>query len=1188
MNCRLWSTSTNREELHYLRSKSDDMYTRLMLQMGICIYDAVNNHKVPLPRQQAYPEHAVGIEDQLHEVIQLLELESERNAVAVILHGFGGIGKTTLADAIFARLEIKDCKFSTVRLFEDIESKPDITKLQTWILQDLEGRSDIDIRRFEDGQRALRVIFEKQEAFLYIDNALNNDALEKLLPMNLDKCKKLRLLLTARNTEIESVLQSCKIKKCHSYHVGYIASPEAMEFLERTLNGDSGGVDRLLVFKVVGSYIGASKDKEKAVRKVVEWRDNGKLFSIEKQYKVLESDGLFFAYDDLPEKAKDPFLEICLFFNGWDWDTVECIVGEDEFGSLQKRSLVENKSNRAIIHDVLLAIGRKRTKEFRLTSANDLCELLQKDRKEDVQAIKGIWLQDNEVEPVRILAQQLDGMHNSLRVLALGDTTIVEGKCQKKFQQLIYFQAGKVPNIPFDIARQEELRFLNYRPGVKDTDLLNLSKASYILSPSQASCDMPSKLKLIELHGDDISSDPPSFEITSEAVKKLKDLIVLKLDGFRGLKKLPEEIRCLSRLKELDLTGCQCVQLPQSLGDLNALQKIRLDSCRSLKELPQSLGKLQSLKCLELQFCESLTHLPAEIGSLSSLHMLDLSFCQSLKEVPRSFCSLSSLQYLNLMSCVNLLELPHCFGDLKALAVLNLEKCENLTSIPDSFGELTSLQSVSLNMNDCKKLTHLPEGFCKLSYIEDLSLARCYALEKLPQQFLKLVNLRRLNLERCIRLSRLPMGFSDLKSLAVLNLRDCEKLEDLCSDFHRLPSLQTLDLRDCPKLDGKWMESVMKIKTVDFVDIKGSQKLVEKWAEIDQNAGAGSSHLAVSTGKDSENSERIIKKISSRFFCDEWPLRTFEGELFHPSTIQSNTVLLVICDFDNTRDLCSYANLQIWKIMEKIVVDEIQINSDYVKIIYVGKYLSGLPTNIASSVTAYASDNSDAHVFFHRVLSVFKGSDFDRSDDHCYFIATEVDEDGKQFSKLTDSWEELIFSKSDTYRSIKSLVESPQDSNINLLRVFLEPTQGTSFPLINSNTEEVNVDWLEGKVVLLFISTPGQFYNSSSVSSLTEMYGEVQGGNNFDIVSIPIILDANSKDFERISKDVPWLIIQNPWLLKSAVFYFFLNDCNYSMGMEHDPILVVVDPKGRISNKNALPMVESLGADAYPFISNHQ
>ena len=62
-----------------------------------------------------------GIKGPLKTVIELMG--SEKNAAAVILHGFGGMGKTTLVHAGFARLfdvNIEVCRFLFVRLFDNI------------------------------------------------------------------------------------------------------------------------------------------------------------------------------------------------------------------------------------------------------------------------------------------------------------------------------------------------------------------------------------------------------------------------------------------------------------------------------------------------------------------------------------------------------------------------------------------------------------------------------------------------------------------------------------------------------------------------------------------------------------------------------------------------------------------------------------------------------------------------------------------------------------------------------------------------------------------------------------------------------------------------------------------------------------------------------------------------------------
>eukprot|EP01018_Ginkgo_biloba_P001072 Gb_13428 [translate_table: standard] len=1171
---KFFRTSMNSEELLGLRSNLDDMYTRLMLQMGICIYDAINNPKTSLPRQNAYPHDAVGLEEQFYKVIQLLELQSETNAVAVILHGFGGMGKTTLADAIFARLDIEDCKFSTIRLFENTESVPDITKLQTWILQDLTSSKESvpDIRRFEDGRRLLSDILEKEQAFIYIDNVLKKDQLQKLLPKKLDNSKKLRLLLTARNEYIADVLKLCGIKTC-IYSVEPLVSKAAKEFF-KGLNIDEIASEEIhkildicngipLMLAVVGGYIFSSENKDEAYSKVIEWHKSGKAFSVEEEDN-LETNGLNFAFEDLPASLKDPFHDICSFFTSWDWDKVAAIVGQEELISLKKRALLrKEESNKKVnVHDVILRIGLNQTKGKRFTTADGLREALEDNK--DIQGIKGIWLQDNMPEPFHIPAAQLDSMHNSLRILALGGMTFVDGKCTKKFEQVIYFQAGFVPNIPFDITTLKELRFLKYIH--EENKNLNLSK-------------MPSKLKVIKLDGQRLS---PPFEITREAVQKLHNLQIFKLKWFDGLKKLPEEISFWGRLKELVLSGCKSIEeLPNGLGELNALQKLNLHNCQSLKQLPESFEKLQSLKKLDLSYCYSLTQLPSNFGSLISLQEVNLDFCNSLKELPHSFQNLSSLLLLNLNQCSELLQLPDGLGNLKSLVHLHMEKCENLRSIPDSFGQLTSL-AVSLKMNLCRKLTELPDGFCNLTFVKDLSFARCFALHKLPKRLIELVNLRRLNLEHCTQLSRLPEGFGELLSLEELDLSGCYSLEELSTDFHCLPSLQNLDLRKCRKLEGKWMESIVKIKTLEFVDIQGSEMLVEGWGTLAKLHGSW--HLAVRTGQDLDNVDNILNKLASRFFSDEWLLTDSHGEPFCSSTLATNTVLLVMLDSDPS-------DSQAWPWLEKVLLEEVQITSDNFQLIYVGQHFTELPISIKERILAYASYNSMVVMFFNKALSIFGNkeySDLYYDKTSSFFISMKVGEDERGYKSFS-SWKdisqyyllkEFILSRSETYLYIKNLVETNSiegsDSHVKLLGALLQTPEEPNSPLIKNSTEKMSVDDLQGKLILLLIGGA----HDHPFWSLTEMYVESHDGYNYEIVSIPIRTEQDWYYFEGILNSVPWPVISNPRSIKSGLLYFFEKDWKYS---PFSPILVVVEPNGRISNKNALPMVERLGVEAHPF-----
>eukprot|EP01018_Ginkgo_biloba_P001070 Gb_13429 [translate_table: standard] len=839
-----------------------------------------NCRKTAVPRQKAYPEHAVGIEEQFDKVIQILELESEINAVAVILHGFGGMGKTTLADAVFARLDIKDvlnlCGIKT-HIYSVEPLIPEAAK------ELFCGKSGANVNEIGSDEMQLKIV---------------------------EICKGIPLMLD-----------------------------------------------------VVGGYIFSSQNKDEAYRKIIEWHKKGKAFSVEKE-DSLEGNGLNFAFEELSELLKDPCLDICSFFTGWDWDKVAGIVGEDELYSLKKRALLrkEESNNRVSVHDVILRIGLNQTMGKRFTTVDGLREALEDNK--DIHEIKGIWLKyDKSAEPFHIPAAQLDSMHNSLRILALGDMIVVDGKCSKKFEQLILFDASDGSSIPFGICTLKELRFLSLNKYKENQDL-NMSLASPLFSSHSV---MPPKLRMINLRAKSVDgSSPLPFEITGKVASKLLDLQWLSLWSFRGLRRLPEEISCWTRLKELDISGFN-----------------------NLEEIPQGA------KNVFLWFKE-------------------------------------------------------------------------------------------------------------------------------------LINLRKLNLEHCASLSRLPEGFNELKLLEELNLSGCGSLENLCSNFQRLASLQDLKLCDCTKLKEKWIESIVEIKTLSFVDIKGSEMLIKRWQELEE--AGGSWHMAVRTGQDLENVEKILNKLASPFFNDEWSLIDCHDKPFCASTLRCNTILLFVVD---RRDR---SNPSWWPIED---VCHEQITSDHnIQIIYIGQYISEMPVILKDRTLAYASHNSPACVFLDRALSIV-GHDFpyDPSID-CDFITTKLE---------TESEEK-------------------------------------DFLLVKHNTDQkVNVEDLQGKLVLLYIAEYHAHLNSFMIE-MREIYVEFHDKYGYEVVSIPLNINRGAlqrwSNFQEIVNNVPWLVMSNPWLMKSATMCFIEDEWQYK---QYEPMLVVVEPNGRISNKNAMPMVKRFGAEAYPF-----
>lgn len=470
------------------------------------------------------------------------------------------------------------------------------------------------------------------------------------LRSTLDEAKKLRLLITARDKGIGTVLghnMSCKF-----HEVLPSSSSQAETILKKHMDTqklDKGLVDDIvltsggvpLILSVLGQSIGAEKDKQRA------WS----IFREELESCSGEFDRLDIAYKHLPDDLKDPFLDICSFYSGWYWEAVEDIMGISILDRLQKRGLLTKDLNYMVtIHDVILRIGLQRSKGSRIMDANEISQL-------DGKGIKGLWFTtDQGREPIP--AKKLGQVARSLRILALQNVK-VEGDYNENFPELIYLDAGMNP-LPSNVSAFKKLSYLSYSPQ-KPEDL-NLSQ-------------MPSKMKRLKLNGKSYSR---LFRRCSLDLHGLQNLRVLKLFEFKHLTKLPKEfalLKCLQVLKIADCDGFE--EFPTDLGHLNQMANLTIENCPKLRKLPDSISKLTSLRSLKLPHCAGLRELPEDFRSLSSLQILDLKGT-GLKMLPSRFAQLSSLRWLYLSSCNKLEYLSNDFHSLPSLQYLTLSSCPKL------------------------------------------------------------------------------------------------------------------------------------------------------------------------------------------------------------------------------------------------------------------------------------------------------------------------------------------------------------------------------------------------------------------------------------------------------------------------------------------------------------------------------
>lgn len=139
--------------------------------------------------------------------------------------------------------------------------------------------------------------------------------------------------------------------------------------------------------------------------------------------------------------------------------------------------------------------------------------------------------------------------------------------------------------------------------------------------------------------------------------------------------------------------------------------------------------------------------------------------------------------------------------------------------------------------------------------------------------------------------------------------------------------------------------------------------------------------------------------------------------------------------------------------------------------------------------------------------------------------------------------------------------------------------------------KQLGVEALKGKTVLLFIS---DLDISHEIFALKKIYLDSREKEElqYEIVWLPILGKIKKeKDDEEVEQrfvdlkvKMPWYTLQNPNLVKPGVVRYVTEEWQFS----RKPILVALNPQGKVANPKAFRMVWVWGNAAYPFTLNHE
>ncbi|KAG6620988.1 hypothetical protein I3842_Q046300 [Carya illinoinensis] len=679
--------------------------------------------------------------------------------------GMGGIGKTTLARAVYDRISSQFEASSFIANVRGESAKGGLVPLQTQLLSDTLMNSNIVIRDIERGSNAICQGLSRKKVLVVLDDVDQTQQLEALANRRNWFGGGSIIIITTRDKD---VLIKCGLAEDEIYRAKKLDEDEALQlFSWKAFENDlplQGFVELSeqiihyanglpLALEVLGRFLSCRKNVnfwESALRSL---RQNPKK-------EIMET--LKISFDGLQENEKNIFLDIACYFKGEKYvDRVKSILESCDYHPsngieiLISKSLITIMGGKLWMHDLLQEMGH---------------EIVRRQSQGDPGRQSRLWL-TNEI--IRVLKNN-------------AGTNRIE---------------GIVLNSPV----QDELHLnSDVFSEMKNLRLLKIIGNVHL---SQGISYLSTELRVMEWHGYPLKSLPMSFRPPD----KLVELSMC----CSHIAELWKGIESLYKLEHVNLSDSRYLLETPDFTNAPNLKRLILQGCTKLRNLHSSVGALKRLIFLNLKGCTSLTSLTCNI-SWDSLEILILSGCTRLKKFPETVGNMNRLRQLDLDG-IALVELPSSIGHLTGLTSLSLRGCKSLLSLPSVICGLTSLKTLVLS--GCSKLEKMPEGLGNLEHLEELDMSET-AIWLFPYSSIAhLRNLKMLSFRGCSGLP--PKSFLGLFVTCLLGNPDIGLVlpTSLSSTLY---SLNKLDLSYCHLMDGAVPDDLRGLSSLLALDLSGN------------------------------------------------------------------------------------------------------------------------------------------------------------------------------------------------------------------------------------------------------------------------------------------------------------------------------------------------------------------------------
>ncbi|XP_068479782.1 TMV resistance protein N-like isoform X3 [Phaseolus vulgaris] len=532
----------------------------------------------------------VGVESRVQEMVQLLEQKQSNDVLLLGVWGMGGIGKTTIAKAIYNKI---GRNFEARSFLADIREvwgqEAGHVCLQEQLLFDIHKENNTKIHNIESGKIILRERLRHKRILLILDDVNKLQQLNVLCGNREWFGSGSRIIITTRDVHLlrgKRVDQVFSMKgmdvdesiELFSWHAFKQASPKE-DFIELSRNvvAYSGGLP--LALEVLGSYL---FDME-----VTEWK-----IVLEKLRKIPNDEvqeKLKISYDGLSDDTeKGIFLDIACFFIGKDRNDVIHILNgcelfpENGIRVLVERSLVTvDDKNQLGMHDLLRDMGR---------------EIIRSKSPMELEERSRLWFHDDVLD---VLSKET--LMEKLKILNLSHshylTKTPDFLNLPNLEKLVLMDCPRLSEVSYTIGNLTKVLLINFQDCI---GLRNLPRSIYKLK-SLKTLILSGCLKIDELE---------------ESLEQMESLTTLIADKT-GITRVPFSVVRSKSIGYISLCGYEGF----SRDVFSSIIWSWMSPVNSLSSRVQTFVDMSSLVSLDVQKSSSnqLSYLSEELPKLQSL-----------------------------------------------------------------------------------------------------------------------------------------------------------------------------------------------------------------------------------------------------------------------------------------------------------------------------------------------------------------------------------------------------------------------------------------------------------------------------------------------------------------------------------------------------------------------------------------